>query len=164
MLAAFLVFGPLAAAGAWHWVDHSGTTEASASAGPRHTVRAVVLQRDSVAADLAAARAGGQVWVRARWLTGVSPHTGTVLVPVGVAAGSVVTISLDASGRPADASRQPGQVASQIVLAAVLTPVLVALALLTVLRLIRGLLDRWRMAAWDAAWSAIGPQWTGCGP
>ena len=36
-----------------------------------------------------------------------------------------------------------------------------ALALLIVLRLIRRLLDWRRLAAWETAWRAIGPRWTG---
>jgi hypothetical protein len=164
VLAAFLVAGPLAAAGTAHWAGDPGTTGTRASAGPRHVVRAIVLQPASPAADLAAARTGGQVRVRARWLAGLSPHAGTVPAPAGSAAGNVVTVPLDASGRPAAASPPPGPVPSQGVLAAVLTPVLVALALLTVLRLAQRLLNRRRLAAWDAAWSAIGPQWTGRGP
>jgi hypothetical protein len=36
----------------------------------------------------------------------------------------------------------------------------VALALLAVLRLIRALLGRRRLAAWETAWSTVGPQWS----
>jgi hypothetical protein len=36
-----------------------------------------------------------------------------------------------------------------------------ALVLLIALRLIQRLLDWRRMAAWEAAWRAIGPRWTG---
>ena len=55
-------------------------------------------------------------------------------------------------------------ITGQTVPVTALTLVLVALALLTVLRLIRRLLDRRRLAAWDAAWSTIGPHWTGRAP
>jgi hypothetical protein len=47
------------------------------------------------------------------------------------------------------------------VLAAVMTLALMALALLAVLRLTLAILPRRRVAAWEAAWSRVGPQWTG---
>ena len=44
--------------------------------------------------------------------------------------------------------------------AAVMTLALTGLALLAAQRLIRALLTRRRLAAWESAWSRIGPQWT----
>jgi hypothetical protein len=46
------------------------------------------------------------------------------------------------------------------VLAAVVTLAAVALALLAVLRLTLGILGRRRLAAWETAWSAVGPRWS----
>jgi hypothetical protein len=46
------------------------------------------------------------------------------------------------------------------VLAVVITLVLIALALLATQRLTLALLTRRRLAAWEAAWSRIGPQWS----
>jgi hypothetical protein len=162
VLAAVLVAGPLAAVGAGHWAYQSGAAEARAWAGQRHNVRAVLLQSATPSADLIATKTGGRVWVRARWLsTGAGYRTGTVPAPVGSVAGSMVTVWFDASGQPAATPPPAGQVASQAVLAAVLGPALVALAALAVLRLIQRRLNRRRLAAWDAAWSAVGPRWTG---
>jgi hypothetical protein len=42
--------------------------------------------------------------------------------------------------------------------------IVVALVLLAVLRLTRRFLNRRRLAAWEAAWPAIGPRWTGYRP
>jgi hypothetical protein len=50
------------------------------------------------------------------------------------------------------------------VLAMVMTLAAVALALLAVLRFIRALLGRRRLAAWETAWSRVGPQWSKRGP
>ena len=47
------------------------------------------------------------------------------------------------------------------VLAVVMTLALMVLALLAALRLIRALLTRRRLAAWETAWSRVGPQWSG---
>jgi len=46
------------------------------------------------------------------------------------------------------------------VLAAVMTLAAVALALLAVLRLALAFLSRRRLAAWETAWSRVGPQWS----
>jgi hypothetical protein len=46
------------------------------------------------------------------------------------------------------------------VLAAVMTLAAVALALLAVLRLALAVLSRRRLAAWERAWSRVGPQWS----
>jgi DMSO/TMAO reductase YedYZ heme-binding membrane subunit len=70
----------------------------------------------------------------------------------------VVTVWLDASGRVISPPG-PGQVASDAALAAVMTLVAVALASRAALQLTRRFLNRRRLAAWEAAWSAIGPQW-----
>jgi hypothetical protein len=45
--------------------------------------------------------------------------------------------------------------------AAVMTLVAVAVALRAALQLTRRFLNWRRLAAWEAAWSAIGPRWTG---
>jgi hypothetical protein len=50
------------------------------------------------------------------------------------------------------------------VLAAVMTLALMALGLLAVLRLTLAILRRRRLAAWEAAWSRVGPQWSGGKP
>jgi hypothetical protein len=47
------------------------------------------------------------------------------------------------------------------VLAVVITLTFMALALLGALRLTLALLTRRRLAAWEAAWSRVGPQWSG---
>ena len=50
------------------------------------------------------------------------------------------------------------------VLAAVMTLAAMALALLAVLRLTLAFLSRRRLAAWETAWSRVGPQWSKRGP
>ncbi len=56
----------------------------------------------------------------------------------------------------ADASARTSQV-----LAMVMTLAVMALALLAALRLTLAFLRRRRLAAWETAWSRVGPQWTG---
>jgi hypothetical protein len=108
-----------------------------------------------------AADRGGQVWVRARWTSAGTQTTGEVLARRGSPAGSVVTAWVDASGRAAASPPEPGHLGNEVALAVIMVLAVEALALLAVLRLIKGFLDWRRLAAWEAAWSAIGPRWTG---
>jgi hypothetical protein len=151
LLAVFLTAGPIAALAAGQWTAHAASAGTSA---PPHAVHAVLLQP-------ATAVLGGQVWVKARWETaGGSARTGEVLAPAGAAAGTAVTIWLNASGR-VTGPPQRGEPAFAAVLTAVVTLAVMALAMLVVLRLVQHFLNWRRLAAWEAAWRATGPRWTG---
>jgi hypothetical protein len=160
LLAVFLAAGPVAALAVGGSASHLGA-ETSASVRHVHAVKAVLLQPAPTAIGPYTIGQARQVWVRARWDTaGDSARTGQVPAPAGSPAGSVVTVWLDASGR-VTSPPEPGQFADDAALAAVLTLVAVALALRAALQLTRRFLNRRRLAAWEAAWSAIGPRWTG---
>jgi hypothetical protein len=161
LLAVFLAAGPLAALAAGGSASHMGA-ETTVGARHLHAVKAVLLQPAPTAiSPYAAAYQGRLVWVTARWDTADdSTRTGPVPAPAGSPAGSVVTVWLDASGR-VSSPPEPGRFASDTGLAAVMTLVAVALALRAALQLTRRFLNRRRLAAWEAAWSAIGPRWTG---
>jgi hypothetical protein len=58
-------------------------------------------------------------------------------------------------GQSAASSARSGEV-----LAVIMTLALMTLALLAVLRLTRAFLTRRRLAAWETAWSIVGPQWS----
>ena len=60
-----------------------------------------------------------------------------------------------ASGEGTGSSARTGEV-----LVAVMTLAAMALALLAVLRLALAFLSRRRLAAWETAWSTVGPQWS----
>jgi hypothetical protein len=160
LLAVFLAAGPVAALAAGGWASHMGA-ETSVSAWHLHAVRAVLLQPATTAiSPYAAAYQGRLVWVTARWDADGSTRTGQVPAPAGSPVGSVVSVWLDASGR-VTSPPEPGRFANDTALAAVMTLVAVALALRAALQLTRRCLNRRRPAAWEAAWSAIGPRWTG---
>ena len=162
LLAVFLTVGPMAAAAAGGWATQMRTAESSARAAQVHAVRAVLLQPAPGAGGRAAAGRGSEVWVRARWDgAGAAARTGEVLAPGGSPTGTVVTVWLDASGRVADPPPEPGQSGNDAVLAVLITLVVVVFALLAALRLIQRFLNWRRLAAWEVAWSVIGPRWTG---
>jgi hypothetical protein len=71
---------------------------------------------------------------------------------------------LDQAGQARAGTRWESATASDrgdAVLAAIMTLAFMALALLAALRIIRVFLTRRRLAAWAAAWSKVGPQWSG---
>ncbi|HET6191415.1 MAG TPA: hypothetical protein VFE59_30965 [Trebonia sp.] len=73
----------------------------------------------------------------------------------------LLIIFLTAGPIAALAVGQLGESATAAVLASAATLAAMALALLIVLRLIQRFLSRRRLAAWEAAWRATGPRWTG---
>jgi hypothetical protein len=155
LLVGFLIAGPMAALAAGRWTAHAG------DAAQSHAVPAVLLRTATAPAGRAVAVRGAEVWVSARWESGGgATRTGEVPAPAGAPAGTVVTVWLDASGR-VTGPPQPGEFADEAVASAVITLIAVALALLVVLRLIQRFLNWRHLAAWEAAWRAVGPRWTG---
>jgi hypothetical protein len=90
-------------------------------------------------------------------------HQVTAVVPHSAPATTYLTRD-DADGLPwAGARWQNTGTSAQTgeVLAVVITLTFMALALLATLRLTLALLTRRRLAAWETAWSRVGPQWSG---
>jgi hypothetical protein len=127
-------------------------------------IRAGLIAAFLIAGPLAALAAGGWAY-----------HAGTTAARVQAAPAPHVKATLPATAvTPADlprfgegnwaGTRAEGTAASGRsgeVLAEVMTLVFMALALQAALRLTRAFLTRRRLAAWEKAWSRVGPQWTG---
>src|SRR6516165_4769435 len=124
-----------------------------------HRVPATLLQGVPSGSDSFAVVSLG--WARARWaVPGGSVRTGYVEAPAGSRAGSTVRVWLDRSGAPTEPPWPPDQIRSWTLMIAVLAPVLLALLLLAVMGILGHVFHRRRLASWQRAWSAIGPQWT----
>ena len=67
---------------------------------------------------------------------------------------------IDRSGRAVPSPLQRSDVVDGIVLAASLAAGAVAVVLAVLGFLVRWVLDRRRLAAWDARWAVTGPHWT----
>jgi hypothetical protein len=160
LVAVFLCGAPVAAISASQWAASSGSQAEHAQAA-WHRVPAVLLQNAPAAAH-ALVQASLEPQVRAQWTAPARVrHTGLVYAPPGARAGSTVGIWTDSSGRLTGSPVQGRDIVARIAMAALLATVAVA-AILAVLGLLaRWALDRRRLAAWDAHWSATGPQWTG---
>lgn len=98
---------------------------------------------------------------RARW---TAPDgrvvTGEVPAAPGAAAGTAVRIWVTRDGKLTDTPLQDRQVAGESVLAGALGVVALGLLLTVTGALVRYVLYKRRMAAWDADWRVTGPRWT----
>lgn len=159
LVAVFLSGAPVAAISAGQWAASSGLQAEHAQAAWHH-VPAVLLHNAPAAAH-ALFQASVEPQVRAQWTAAGVRHTGLVYAPAGARAGSTVGIWTDSSGRVTGNPVQGGDIVARIAMAALLASVAVAAVLAALGLLARWALDRRRLAAWDAHWSATGPQWTG---
>jgi hypothetical protein len=99
--------------------------------------------------------------VPARWIAPDGrARTGRIPVSRGLAAGRTVSLWVNAAGSPTRQLLNHGAVLGREALAAVFAPVALGWVLLCLAEVGRWALDRRRLADWDAAWAAVGPQWT----
>ena len=160
LLAVFLAGVPLAALAAAGQVAASGMRAARAQAR-WHQVAAVLLQ-DAPEPAQARSQASLDPSVRARWTApGGAPREGEVYAPGGAKAGTTVMVWTGRSGGLEGAPVQHADVTILQALAALAAAGLAAAAVAVTGLLARRVLDRRRLAAWDAEWSRTGPQWTG---
>lgn len=159
LIAVFLIGAPIAALTTGQWVRHSAAAAARLERAAWHPVRAVVLYgapRPSKNPYAAVYRER----VPARWTArDGAVRTGMVTAAAGTPAGATVTIWISRQGVPTGPPLGPSQITRQGVLAAVVAVLGVALLLIVLAIVIRRMLNRRRMAAWDVEWSATGPQW-----
>jgi hypothetical protein len=159
LIATFLTGAPLAALTAGQAAAASGLRAQHAQAG-WHRVTAVLL-RQAPSSVNPMFEVALQPLVPARWTApdGTS-RTGEVHAPANAVAGSTVPVWIDRSGRPVASPLQRSDVVDGIVLAASLAAGAVAVVLAVLGFLVRWVLDRRRLAAWDARWAVTGPHWT----
>lgn len=152
---AFLAGAPFAAAAAWQATYSYGARRAHVQQAAWHRVPAVLLTSAPSTGD------GYQATVRARWRAPDGRRrTGSIPAPPVARPGATVMLWVDATGRLTGPPLQPSQVQGQAVLAAVFATLGVGLLVLCAGQLAHYLLERRRLAAWDAEWRATGPQWT----
>lgn len=163
-LVLFLVFlagVPVSASGGGHWVRDQAISTARAEAVGEHRTRAVLVRDAPLFGGYPMHRFSRFAWVWARWIApGGSTRTGMVAAPAGTQAGRTVPIWINSAGQAVGSPMGHAQILSRVIAAGMLGTVLLALVLLGVRRLSRRALDRRRLAQWEAAWSAVEPQWT----
>jgi hypothetical protein len=159
-LLAFLIGGPLIAIGAGHW---AGTIAARVQQAQQDSWRQVPAVLLANAGSSLAVGYGGEsaAEVRARWTApDGAVRTGNVPAPAGALKGARVPIWVDGTGQLTGPPLRPDQATGQAFLAAVTAPLVLGFVILCLASVVIRVLDRRRMAAWDADWQATEPRWT----
>ncbi len=159
VLAAVLLLGPLVAivAGRWARTDDAAAWRAQQS---WHHVPAVLLQSTPGPMFGDSGANSWTVWTRALWTVNGQRHIGTVPAVSGTRAGTTVPVWLDQAGKP----RLPlsaGAASDRVITASAMAVAALALLLATIAVIGHRVLNRRRLASWEAAWMSVGPQWSG---
>ena len=156
LLAAFLVGSPVAAITAGHWASVAGQR---AEQMARYTVRATLLQ--DAPGPFYSPYGSVVIPALARW---TAPNGASRVGPVdadsSAAAGTAVTIWTTASGRPIGPPPPRSQVTTHAALAAIGAVIIVGVVLLVSGLVCIAVVNKRRLAAWEAAWQQVGPRWT----
>jgi hypothetical protein len=162
MILLMVVAVPAAAIAAGRWADHYALHRAQTQRAVNHQVTAVLLE-DAPATGVPDPYTSVQTaWVPARWQPpGQPPRTGQVLALVGARKGSTVRTWVDPSGAVTDPPLERRVIVGDVWLAVMATCLVSLLVLLAVGVLVRRVLDRRRLRAWEADWRASGPLWSG---
>ena len=162
MILLAMVAVPAAAVAAGRWADDYALHRAQAERAVNHQVTAVLLE-DAPASGIPNPYTNVQTsWVPARWQPpGQPPRTGQVLALVGARKGSTVRTWVDPSGAVTDPPLERRVIVGDVWLAVMATCLVSLLVLLAVGVLVRRVLDRRRLRAWEADWRASGPLWSG---
>jgi hypothetical protein len=159
LLAAFLSGAPLLSIAAAGWAGHAATEEQRVQRDWRQ-VSAMLLRNAPAPAPFAGSLYGG-AWVPATWTAPDGRiRNGEVNVATGLAAGQTVPIWVTTAGLPAGPPLTRGAVVARSALAAAVAPIVLGIVLAFLAGVTRWVLDRRRLAAWDAAWASVGPHWT----
>ena len=157
LMAVFLTGAPMLSVAAARWTGHAAAT-AQRAARSWHRVPAVLLRGAPLPA---LGWAFGSSWVPARWTApDGQERAGRIPVSSRLAAGRTVRLWVDTAGSPTGPPPSHGAAVASEALAAAFASVALGAVLWWLAGAGRWVLDRRRLAAWEAAWAAIGPQWT----
>ena len=158
LLAVFFISAPFLSAAAVGWAGHHGHAELRAKRSS-HQVSAVVPQ--GAPAPIATGEVSRYYQVLARWTTLVGQaRTGRIPVSADMAAGRTVRLSVDSAGSPTGIPLNRSAVVADEVAAAAAATTGLGIVVLCLAWAGRWVLDRRRLADWQAGWAAVGPQWT----
>jgi hypothetical protein len=161
LLVVFLAGAPAAASGAGHAIYVSGLQAARAQAAAWHPVAAVVLRMTPVVTGWSLSRPS-PAQLSARWTSpSGSPRTGEITGVWDTVAGRTMTVWVDHQGRLTSPPLSRAQIAARAAAGAAAAAAAVALLLILIGKAVSVLLDKRRLAAWEADWSTVEPHWTG---
>jgi hypothetical protein len=103
----------------------------------------------------------GYTWVQARWTApDGQARAGQIPVSAAVVAGQTIRVWVDQAGMLTGPPPNGGVVIADEVTAAGVAVAVLGIVLLCVACAGRWVLDRRRLASWEAAWADVGPRWT----
>ena len=158
LLAMFLIGAPVLSIAATGWAGRTGATRQQV-ARSWHQVSAVL--RQAKPALSFSREALGFALVQAWWTAPDGRvRSGSIPVSAGLAAGNTVLLWVDEAGLPTGPPPSHGAALAREAAAPVAATAALGIVLLCLASLGRWVLDRRRFADWEAAWAAVGPQWT----
>jgi hypothetical protein len=142
--------------------DHDAPPPAPGERAVNHQVTAILLA-DAPATGIPDPYTSVQTaWVPARYQPpGQPPRTSEVLAVIGAHKGSTVQTWIDSSGAVTGPPINHRILVGDVWIAVVATCLVPWLLLLAASVIVRRMLDRWRLRAWEAEWRASGPLWSG---
>jgi hypothetical protein len=150
LVAVFLAGAPLLSVAAIGWAGAAGQRAERSW----HQVPAVLLQ----AAPAPAGEVLGYSQVPARWRAPDGrARTGQIPVSIGLPAGRTVRLWVDAAGSPTGPAPSNRAVLTREAVAAAGAAVALGIVLLCLAWAGRWVLDRRRLAGWEAEWAIVGP-------
>jgi hypothetical protein len=157
LMAVFLIGAPLLSMAAARWAGQAAAAGQRAARSWRQ-VPAVLLHGAPLPAG---GWTSGTSWVTARWTAPDGrQRAGSIPVSTSLAAGRTVPLWVDTAGSPTGPPPRHAAPVAVEALAAVLATAGLAAVLWGLAGVGRWLLERRRLADWEAAWAAVGPQWT----
>jgi hypothetical protein len=150
---------PFAAQAASHAEYASALRAEQSQVASTYQVRAILTQPAGAATNGYTLSAFAPVQATWTSVTGIR-QSGQVLAPDGSPKGSTVTVWTDAAGDLTSPPMQPSQVSYQSALAAVVAVFAVAAACLCGAVIARYVLNKRRMAAWEAGWIVSSRAWS----
>jgi hypothetical protein len=158
LVAVFLAGAPWLSVAAVGWAGRTGATAPRAHRSAR---QASAVHARAAPVHAAVTRGVFGSGVLAPW---AAPHrrapAAAIPASAAPAASNTVPLWMDAAGSPATAPRSGATVLAREAIAVVVATAALGIVLWCLALAGRWILDRRRLANWEAAWAAVGPQWT----
>src|SRR5215472_3882697 len=157
LVALFLIGAPVVSMAAIGWVSRDAAAAQQATRSWRQ-VPAVV---QKAAPSTASSELFGYSLVVAKWTApDGKARAGEIPVSAAVTAGQTIRLWVNAAGTPIDPPPSHELVVLDESEAVVVAVIALGAVLLGLACAGRWVLDRRRLARWEAGWAAVGPQWT----
>jgi hypothetical protein len=161
LLAVLVIGGPAATTYAGHAAYTSAMRSGHAPAAAWHQVPALILRVRPIATLPQSPFAIGSATLSVRWTPPNGPsRTGQITGRADTAPGSMMTVWIDKAGRLTAPPPTRAAVAEHVIGAVAATAAALALLLSAVSGAASLMLDRYRLARWEADWLAVEPHWT----